>query len=81
MTSPATVSSNAWLPRLFPFLRWWPMVNRETLRAIRQQEIIDGLLRYGVDTVGTTPEEVTVLIKSEMAKLGKIIRDAGIRGQ
>jgi SulP family sulfate permease len=22
-----------WLQRLFPFLRWWPMVNRETLRA------------------------------------------------
>jgi len=22
-----------WLPRIFPFLRWWPMVNRDTLRA------------------------------------------------
>jgi len=22
-----------WLQRIFPFLRWWPMVNRETLRA------------------------------------------------
>lgn len=26
-------SFSAWLPKLLPCLRWWPLVNRETLRA------------------------------------------------
>jgi len=26
-------TAHHWLPRVFPFLRWWPMVNRDTLRA------------------------------------------------
>ena len=28
-----TLACPLWLYRLLPFLRWWPMVNRETLRA------------------------------------------------
>jgi SulP family sulfate permease len=31
--STADPACNLWLYRLFPFLRWWPMVNQETLRA------------------------------------------------
>ena len=33
LRSAADPACNLWLYRLFPFLRWWPMVNRETLRA------------------------------------------------
>lgn len=33
MNATFPVHGHYWLPRLFPFLRWWPMVNRETLRA------------------------------------------------
>ena len=39
MPSPSFPSSipgtgaRAWLLRLFPFLRWWPLLNRATLRA------------------------------------------------
>ncbi len=29
----SSTASAAWLPRLLPFLRWWPRVNRVTLRA------------------------------------------------
>jgi tripartite-type tricarboxylate transporter receptor subunit TctC len=32
----------------------------------------------GVETVASTPEELAARIKSEMAKWGKVIRDAGI---
>lgn len=28
-----TLSNNPWLNKVFPFLRWWPMVNKETTRA------------------------------------------------
>ncbi len=33
MNSLHSVYGHRWLPRIFPFLRWWPMVNRDTLRA------------------------------------------------
>ncbi len=32
-THPAALSCPLWLVRLFPFLRWWGLVNRNTLRA------------------------------------------------
>jgi SulP family sulfate permease len=33
LNSHHTVNGHSWLLRIFPFLRWWPMVNRDTLRA------------------------------------------------
>lgn len=32
MNPVTTASARALLPRLFPFLRWWPMVNRQSVR-------------------------------------------------
>jgi len=28
-----TFPAKQWLAQLFPFLRWWPRVNRDTLRS------------------------------------------------
>ena len=33
-----------WLPRLFPFLQWWPRVNRVTLRADGTAGVIGALV-------------------------------------
>lgn len=33
LNSPNSPSSSHWLSKLFPFLRWWPLLTRETLRA------------------------------------------------
>ena len=33
LNSHRSVNGHSWLLRIFPFLRWWPMVNRDTLRA------------------------------------------------
>ncbi|HET9403581.1 MAG TPA: SulP family inorganic anion transporter, partial [Burkholderiales bacterium] len=33
MTPPSPSPASQWSARLFPFLRWWPRVNRATLRA------------------------------------------------
>ena len=33
----------------------------------------------GVEVIASTPEEFTTVIKSEMARLGKVIKEAGIR--
>jgi tripartite-type tricarboxylate transporter receptor subunit TctC len=47
--------------------------------SLRQQVIVkERHFNTGVETVGSTPEELAARIKSEMAKWGKVIRDAGI---
>ena len=33
----------------------------------------------GVETVGSAPEEFAAVIKSEMARLGKMIKEIGIK--
>jgi tripartite-type tricarboxylate transporter receptor subunit TctC len=33
----------------------------------------------GVETVGSTPEEFAAVIKSDMVKMAKVIKDAGLR--
>jgi tripartite-type tricarboxylate transporter receptor subunit TctC len=33
----------------------------------------------GLEAVGGTPEDFAAKIKSEMARMGKVIKDAGIR--
>ena len=33
----------------------------------------------GIEAVGSTPAQLTAVVKDEMATLGKVIRDAGMR--
>ncbi len=51
------------------------------MRAFVAQDVKDQLLRAGLETVGSSPEEFATAIKTEMARMGKVIKDAGIRGQ
>jgi tripartite-type tricarboxylate transporter receptor subunit TctC len=37
------------------------------------------LLKAGIEVVGSSPAQFAAAIKSDMARIGKIIRDAGIR--
>ena len=46
-----------------------------------QPDVKQKFLNSGVETVGNTPREFAAAIKSDMNKLGKIIKDAGIREQ
>jgi tripartite-type tricarboxylate transporter receptor subunit TctC len=48
---------------------------------VRSQDGIDRFHNKGDDIVGSTPEELTAKIKSEMAKYTKLIKDAGIRAE
>ena len=54
-------------------------LNQETLRVLRTAEVKDKFLSAGVEAAGTTPEHFGTLVKTEMARLGKVVRDAGIR--
>lgn len=51
---------------------------REVAKVVAMPEIRDRLIAGGQDVVASTPEEFTVRIKSDVAKFGKVVRDAKI---
>lgn len=54
-------------------------LSQEMARALQQPDVKERLFNAGVQTIGSTPEELNAMVKSEMSRLGKLIRDAGIR--
>jgi tripartite-type tricarboxylate transporter receptor subunit TctC len=54
-------------------------LNQEIVRALNSKEVKEKFLNAGIEIVGNTPEEFTAIINSEIARMGKIIKDAGIR--
>lgn len=56
-------------------------LNTEIVRALRQPDVKEKLLAVGVEAIGSTPEELGATVKEEMARMGKVIREAGIRDQ
>ena len=54
-------------------------LNQEIVRYIQTPEAKERLLGLGVEPVGSTPEELTTVMKSEMVRLGKVITSAGIK--
>ncbi len=56
-------------------------LNQEAVRFLNTAEAKERFLRSGLETVGSSPEEFAAAIKAEMASMGKVIKDAGIRAQ
>ena len=54
-------------------------LNQGIVRALHTKDIKEKSLNAGGETVGSTPEEFTASIKSDMARMGKVIKDAGIK--
>ena len=55
------------------------LLNQEIVRFINTPNIKEKLFNAGLEIVGSSPEQSAVTIKSEMNRLGKVIKDAGIR--
>jgi tripartite-type tricarboxylate transporter receptor subunit TctC len=53
-------------------------LGRETAAAIKSPDIASKLTAEAVLVIGSTPEEFAAHIKGEMARIGKVIRAAGI---
>ena len=51
------------------------------MRFLRSAEAKERFLNAGVEVIGSTPEESTAKIKSEMVKMAKLIKDAGIKAE
>ena len=56
-------------------------LNQETQAVLKTAETRERFLNAGVEPVGGPPEQLGALMKSEMAKWGKVIRDAGLRAE
>ena len=54
-------------------------LNHEITRALTAPEIKEKLLTNGVEVVGGGPEQLDAVVKSEIAKMGKIIKERNIR--
>ena len=54
-------------------------LNGEIVRALKRPEMTETLTKAGVIVVASTPEQFATHIKNEVAKAGKIIRDANIK--
>ena len=56
-------------------------LNREIVRVLNQPEVKTRFLNTGIETVGSTPEEMAVIIKAYIETWAKVIKDAGIKAQ
>jgi len=61
-----------------------PIVNRlnqEIVRALNVADVREKLFNSGAEVVGNSPDEFAVIVKADMAKMGKLIKSAGIRAE
>ena len=54
-------------------------LNQEIVKALARPEVKEKLFGAGVETVGSSPEQLAAAMKADMARMGKVFRAAGIR--
>jgi tripartite-type tricarboxylate transporter receptor subunit TctC len=54
-------------------------LNQEIVRAINVPDVKEKFANIGIETVGSSPQDLTAAMKSEIARMGKVIKEAGIR--
>lgn len=54
-------------------------LNREMVRVFNSADIKEKFFNFGSEIVGSTPGQLSATIKSEVVRMGKLIKDAGIR--
>ena len=54
-------------------------LNQEVVRYLQTAEAKERMLNAGVETVGSTPEQLAAVVNAEMARMGRIIKSVGIR--
>jgi tripartite-type tricarboxylate transporter receptor subunit TctC len=56
-------------------------LHTELVRALNSPDLRERLQGLGADPVGNTPEQYTAFMQNEIAKWGKVIKAAGIKGE
>ncbi len=54
-------------------------LNEVSVRFIHTPEAKEQIFRQGADAAGTSPEAFVAIIKSELSRMGKVIKDLGIK--
>ena len=54
-------------------------LNRETIAVLNNPKFAKLLVDQAIDPIGSTPEELTQYIKSEIVKWAKVVKEAGVR--
>jgi len=57
------------------------LLNREIVRVLNKADVKERFIKAGSEVVASSPKELAAAMKSDMATMGKVIRDAGIRAQ
>lgn len=77
-------NTTGWYGILVPAKTPRPIVSRlhaATVKALASPTVKDTLARQGVESVGSTPDEFSRLIRDEWVKWEKVIKAAGLKGQ
>ena len=56
-------------------------LHQEVVRVLSSADVKQRYFTLGVDVIGSTPEQFAAAIRAEIARLGKVIKDAGIRSE
>ena len=56
-------------------------LNQEVVRVLTQPDVKERFLSNGAEAMGGTPEHLDQKIKGEIARMGKVIKEGGIRGE
>jgi len=56
-------------------------LNQDAVQILRRTEVKERIFNGGGEVVGGTPDEFAAVMRLEMAKWGRLIREAGIRGE
>ncbi len=56
-------------------------LNQEIIKGINRSDVKERFLAAGVEPVGSSPAELAATMKSEIVRMGKVIKDAGIRAE
>ena len=56
-------------------------LNQEIVHLLNRADIKEKFFNAGMETMGGSPEQLAATVKSEIARVGKVIKQAGIRGE
>ena len=54
-------------------------LNQEVVRVLSQPDVKQNIFDAGIEVVGSSPEQLAATVKSDMGRMGKVIKDAGIK--
>ncbi len=54
-------------------------LNSEIVAVLKTPEVRERVAAHGLETIGTTPEEFATVIRNDLPRWAKVVRDAGIK--